>query len=65
MGKSEPRVRPHSVGPIFFTLDAGCERWRDWARGHDRSAEYDGSSTVIRHSWFAGVPGAKRPGIQR
>lgn len=52
MGNSQSRVRPHAEDPGFFCADQGCERWRRWARGHDRSAEYDGSSTVIQRSWF-------------
>ncbi len=59
MGKSESRVRPQAQNSGFYTADEGCERWRDWARGHDRSDEYDGSATAIRRSWF-GRQGASR-----
>lgn len=52
MGNKEPRVRPHSRNEGYFGTPEGCERWRSWARGHDRSAEYDGSSTVVQRSWY-------------
>jgi hypothetical protein len=52
MGQHQPRVRPHTVESEYFYSDAGCQRWREWARCHDRSGEYDGSSTVVQRSWY-------------
>jgi hypothetical protein len=60
MGSREPRVRPHTTNDGYFGTSEGCERWRSWARGHDRSAEYDGSSTVIRRSWYGRVASPTR-----
>jgi hypothetical protein len=47
-----PRLQPHGMDFYLFGPDAGHERWREWACGHNRSAEYDGSSTIVRRSWF-------------
>ena len=52
MGQHQPRIRPNTAESQYFCSDAGCQRWRDWARGHDRSGEYDGSSTVVQRSWY-------------
>jgi len=52
MGNGGSRNRPRSGGQIFFGSNQVAERWREWASGHNRSADYDGSSTQVRRSWF-------------
>lgn len=52
MGHGASRVRLQSKDYMFFGSDRGAERWRNWACGHNQSAEYDGSSTIMRRSWL-------------
>ncbi len=52
MSKRGKRIRPKRADNGFVNFDQRGERWRAWAEGHNRSAEADGNSTVIRRSWF-------------
>jgi hypothetical protein len=51
MGNGNPRVRAGKAKPGYFG-NPQSERWREWAADHNRSAEYDGSATLIKRSWF-------------
>lgn len=52
MGNGGSRIRPKKGDHSFIGSDRVSERWREWASGHNRSADYDGSSTQIKRSWF-------------
>ncbi len=52
MGNGGSRIRPRKGEQSFFGADRVSERWREWASGHNRSADYDGSSTQVKRSWF-------------
>lgn len=52
MGNDQSRVRAKTAEQSFFGTDRGSERWREWAADHNRSADYDGNSTLVRRSWF-------------
>lgn len=52
MGNGGSKIRPRAAQPSFFGSDETSERWREWASGHNRSADYDGSSTQVKRTWF-------------
>lgn len=52
MGNGGSRIRPRNGQPGFYGSNPVSERWREWASGHNRSADYDSSSTQVRRTWF-------------
>jgi hypothetical protein len=59
------QMHTQTADRTFFATDSDSERWRQWACGHNMSAEYDGSATLGRRSWFGRQSGVKRKSARR